>query len=154
MPTAAKLFAAVAFTLVGFLAAEIFKPHMPEGTQFGFFSQISALIGLVCGWRVIGREAGHGWWESANAGMKTIVAMLALALLIFSIEEMLVQAFRRSYDSPMEAVIGTISRSKRFSAHALIAFCWLSRPKRSVSSRVMPYSLAMRSAPSNCDVAS
>ncbi len=109
MPTAAKLFAAVAFTLVGFLAAEIFKPHMPEGTQFGFFSQISALIGLVCGWRVIGREAGHGWWESANAGMKTIVAMLALALLIFSIEEMLVQAFRRSYDSPMEAVIGTIS---------------------------------------------
>lgn len=109
MPTAAKLFAAVAFTLVGFLAAEIFKPHMPEGTQFGFFSQISALIGLVCGWRVIGREAGHGWWESANAGMKTIVAMLALALLVFSIEEMLVQAFRRSYDSPMEAVIGTIS---------------------------------------------
>ena len=52
------------------------------------------------------------------------------------------------------AVTGTISRSKRFSAHALIAFCWLSRPKRSVSSRVMPYSLAMRSAPSNCDVAS
>jgi hypothetical protein len=109
MPTAAKLFAAVAFALVGFLAAEIFKPHLPEGTQFGFFSPISALIGLVCGWRVIGREVGHGWWESANSGMKTVVAMLALALLIFSTEEMLVLAFRRSYDSPMEAVIGTIS---------------------------------------------
>lgn len=109
MPTAAKLFAAVAFTLVGFFAAEIFKPHMPEGTQFGFFSQISALIGLVCGWRVLGREAGRGWWESANSGMKTVVAMVVLALVIFSIEEMLVMAFRRSYDSPMEAIVGTIA---------------------------------------------
>lgn len=109
MPTAAKLFAAIAFTLVGFFAAEVFKPHMGEGTQFGVFSQISALIGLVCGWRILGREVGHGWWESANSGMKTTVAMVALALVIFSIEEMLVLAIRRSYDSPMEAVVGSIS---------------------------------------------
>ena len=109
MPTAAKLFAAVAFTLVAFFAAEVFKPHMEEGTQFGVFSQISALIGLVAGWRVLGREAGHGWLESANSGLKTSVVMVGLALIIFSIEEMLVLAFRRSYDSPMEAVVGTIS---------------------------------------------
>lgn len=109
MPTAAKLFAAFAFTLVAFFAAEIFKPHMSEGTQFGVFSQISALIGLVCGWRILGREAGHGWLESVNSGLKTTVAMIALALVIFSIEEMLVMAIRRSYDSPMEAVVGAVS---------------------------------------------
>lgn len=109
MPTAAKLFAAFAFTLVAFFAAEIFKPHMSEGTQFGVFSQISALIGLVCGWRILGREAGHGWLESVNSGLKTTVAMIALALVIFSIEEMLVLAIRRSYDSPMEAVVGAVS---------------------------------------------
>ena len=109
MPTAAKLFAAVAFTLVAFFAAEVFKPHMGEGTQFGAFSIISALIGLVCGWRILGPAAGAGWGESINAGLRTAVATLILALVIFSIEGMLVLAFRRSYDSPMEAVIGMIS---------------------------------------------
>ena len=44
--------------------------------------------------------------------------------------------------------------SKRSSAHARAARCWLRRPKASVSARVMPHLSAMRSAPSNCEVIS
>ncbi len=40
MPTAAKLVAAVLFAMTGFLAAESFKPQMPEGTAFGAFSRL------------------------------------------------------------------------------------------------------------------
>ena len=106
MPTAAKLFAALAFAVLAFFAAEILKPHMPEGTQFGNFSFYCALIGLVSGWRVMGPAAGRGWWEAVNAGVRTAAVMVAIALLIFSIYQMLVLAFRRSYDGPMEAIVG------------------------------------------------
>jgi len=108
MPTASKLFAAFGLALVALFAAEIFKQYMPEGTQFGAFVPVSMLIGLVCGWRVLGPETGKGYWESANAGLKAAIAMTLLALIIFSIEEMVVVAFRKMYDGPMEAVIGAI----------------------------------------------
>ncbi|SPH18285.1 hypothetical protein DEA8626_01818 [Defluviimonas aquaemixtae] len=106
MPTAAKLFAAFAFAVLAFFAAEIFKPHMPEGTQFGYFSFVSALIGLVAGWRVMGPEAGRGNWQAVNTGVKTSAVMVGLALLIFSTYEMLLLAFRPAYKGPMEAVVG------------------------------------------------
>lgn len=106
MPTAAKLFAAFAFAVVAFFAAEVFKPHMPEGTQFGYFSFVSALIGVVAGWRVMGPDAGRGNWMAVNSGIKTSACAVGLALLIFSTYEMLRLAFRPAYKSPMEAVVG------------------------------------------------
>ncbi len=114
MPTAAKLFAAFALAAVTFFTAQVFMPHMEEGTQFGAFVPISTLIGLVCGWRVLGPEAGRGMWSSANAGFKAAMIAAVLALFIFSTEEMLVLAFRRSYDGPGEAIIGVVKLSVDF----------------------------------------
>jgi hypothetical protein len=114
MPTASKLFAAFGFALVAFFAAEIFKPHMPPGTQFGAFTPVSTAIGLVCGWRVLGRATGRGMVEAANAGLRTALITLLVALFIFSTEEMVVQSFRRAYDSPMEAVVGMVAIAVEF----------------------------------------
>jgi len=114
MPTAAKLFAALAFTLVGFFTAEVIKPHMPPDTQFGAFSEISALIGLVAGWRFLGPEAGHGMMKTANAGLKAGLVMVLLGLVIFSVEEMLVLSFRRTYHGPMEAIVGAVKLAVDF----------------------------------------
>jgi hypothetical protein len=108
MPTAAKLFAAFAFMALGFFAAEIVKPHMPEGTQFGPFTPLTALLGLVCGWRVMGPGAGRGNVQSIGAGVKTSVVLVLLGLLIFSTEQMVVNAFRKTYDGPMDALVGVV----------------------------------------------
>jgi len=59
MPTAGRLFAAFAIAIVGYMTAEAFKPQMPEGTVFGFFSIASALIGLVVGWRTLGPDVSR-----------------------------------------------------------------------------------------------
>ncbi len=40
----------IAFLLIGYFGAEVVKPHMPEGTQFGAFSFVCAGIGLLTGW--------------------------------------------------------------------------------------------------------
>lgn len=109
MPTASKLFAAVAFTIVAFFAANVAVPHLPPGTVIGAFIPISALIGLVGGWRVMGPEAGHGWYLAATSGIKTIAIIVMLAMLIFSTERMLTNAFRRAYDGPMDAVVGIVA---------------------------------------------
>lgn len=114
MPTAAKLFAAFAFGVLAFFAAQVFMPYMPEETQFGAFVPVSALIGAFCGWKVMGPEAGQGNWMAANSGLKTSAYMIGLALIIFSIEGMLVLAFRKTYDGPIEAVVGAIGISVDF----------------------------------------
>jgi len=108
VPTAAKLFAGFAFAVLAFFTAEIYKPHMPESTQFGYFSFVSSLIGLVAGWRVMGPEAGHGNWAAVNSGVKTAAVMVCLAAAVFSTYEMLVRAFRPSYKGPMEAVVAIV----------------------------------------------
>lgn len=105
MPTAAKLVAALVFALIGFLAAEIFKPQMPEGTQFGWFSPICAGIGLLCGWIIMGSLAGRGLRVALGSGVRTAVTVAFWALIGFSIYEMLLRSTRLRYDGPMEAVL-------------------------------------------------
>ncbi len=109
MPTAAKLFAAFAFMALGFFAAEIVKGHLPPGTQFGAFTPITALIGLVCGWRVMGPAAGRGSVQAFGSGVRASVVMVFGGLLVFGIERMLVNAFRRTYDGPMDALVDVVS---------------------------------------------
>jgi len=114
MPTAAKLFAAFAFTLVGFFAAQVVMPHMSEGTQFGAFVPVSALIGLVVGWRVLGPDAGKGYYMALGSGIKASAVMVLIALFIFSTYRMLENAFRRQYDGPMDAIVGIFEEALEY----------------------------------------
>jgi hypothetical protein len=107
MPTAAKLLAALAFALVAFLAAEAFKPLMPEETVFGWFSQICAVFGALCGWMVMGSRAGRGWTTAMGVGLTTSAAVAVVSVFAFSGREMVFRSMNRRYDGPMEAVVGT-----------------------------------------------
>lgn len=106
MPTAAKLVASLAFALTGFLAAEAFKLGMPEGMAFGPFSLVIAAIGLICGWRISGRLAGHGNLASIGYGLRTSVTIVFWGLLIYSTERMIQRALDMLYNGPIEAVLG------------------------------------------------
>ncbi len=106
MPTAAKLTGAVLFALVAALAAHLFIPTLPEGTQIGYFREISAAVGFICGWRVMGTLTGRGYTEAMGSGIRTSVAILFWLLLGFSIYEMIRKSMKMLYDGPMEAVVG------------------------------------------------
>lgn len=109
MPTMSKLIAAVAFAAVAWLAAEAFKPAMPGGTQWGQFLPISAAIGLLCGWIVMGKLSGQGYRASAGFGVRTSVTLAVWALLVFSVVLMVRKAFKKRYDGPMEAIVDIFS---------------------------------------------
>ncbi|MCB2110843.1 MAG: TrgA family protein [Defluviimonas sp.] len=119
MPTAAKLFAALAFAVLGFFAGEVALPHLPPGAQPANFSFYCMLIGLVCGWRVMGPAAGRGNLESVNAGVRTAAVMTLLALIIFSIVQMFILAYRHQFDGPMDAVVGIFGIAVNFGASLL-----------------------------------
>jgi hypothetical protein len=106
MPTAAKLTAAVAFALLALVAADTFVKHLPAGTALGFFREITAAIGFVVGWIVMGALAGHGYREAIGHGIRTSITVVFWALLGFSIYFMIRKSMHMMYDGPMEAVLG------------------------------------------------
>lgn len=106
MPTTTRLVSALWFAAVGWLAANAHVPSLGENAQIGAFREITALIGLLSGWLVMGRLAGRGWVESVNGGVRCSVTLAFSALLGFSAWLMLGEALRKRYEGPMEAVVG------------------------------------------------
>jgi len=106
MPTASKLVGAVLFAIVAAIAAHLFIPVLPEGTQVKLFREISAGIGFICGWRVMGRNTGRGMSEAVGTGIRTSVTTLFWVMLGFSIYQMVLRSTKMLYDGPMEAVVG------------------------------------------------
>ena len=104
MPTAAKLFGATAFALLGWLAANIYVNAMPEGAQAGLLREIVAFLGMIIGWRVAGGNADKGYNAATGTGMRTGIILVFFALLGFSIYEMVLMSMQMRYDGPMEAV--------------------------------------------------
>ena len=109
MPTAAKLVAAVFFAMLGYLMAEAFKPTQPEGLQFGYFGEICAGIGLVCGWIVMGALVGKGYGRAWGLGVRTAITTIFWATLAFATYEMVLRSMKLRYDGPMEAVVAAIA---------------------------------------------
>lgn len=106
MPTAAKLVAAVCFAAVGWLAANAHIPALQAGAPIGAFREITALIGLIVGWTVMGGLVGKGYGEAAGSGLRTSVTLVFFALLGFSTYHMILQSTKMVYDGPMDAVLG------------------------------------------------
>ena len=104
MPTASKIIAAICFAIFGGIAALVVKPALPEGTQFGYFVEISAFIGLLCGWFIMGPLTRRSYREAMGTGVRTAITIVIWALLVFSIYRMVILSMQMRYDGPMEAV--------------------------------------------------
>jgi hypothetical protein len=118
MPTAAKLFAAVGFALVAFMACEVFKTTVPERTVWGVFNPVGAAIGFLCGWRVMGRLAGQGYGSALGYGLRTSVTILFWILLVWSIHQMIMRSLNMRYGGPMEAILGIFEFMLEFGREA------------------------------------
>lgn len=113
MPTAAKLFSAIVFAGVAWLAALLYSQTMPDGRPAGLIKEISALVGVFCGWFVMGRFArrGRGRIESMGAGVRTSLAIVVALVLLFAVREMLQRSVDGRYDTPMDALLGVFERA-------------------------------------------
>ena len=104
MFTAPRLVAAVLLAGVGFVASDLIRPLMPEGTQFGWFNYVNAVLGAIMGWVVIGKRVGRGVSAAVGNGVTGAAALIFWGLFTQSVNEMLRLSLRRRYDGPVEAL--------------------------------------------------
>ncbi|SLN20962.1 hypothetical protein PSA7680_00777 [Pseudoruegeria aquimaris] len=117
MPTAAKLVASIAFALLAYFTSELVKPLLDEGTPTKWFSEGNTLIGLICGWKIMGPRGGEGTRAAIGVGLTTSAAMTAVAIFLHASIEMVKLSMRKSYDGPVEAVAAVFEISFE---HALL----------------------------------
>jgi hypothetical protein len=106
MPTAAKLFGALAFGILGWFAAHVYSGQLPEGAAIGRLREIVAFVGVIAGWRIMGGAAGRGYYAAAGAGIRAGIVMVFFSMLGIAIYEMVLLAIKMRYQGPMEAVLG------------------------------------------------
>lgn len=109
MFTAAKVVAAIAFAFVAWMASNLIRPYLPDGTQIAWFHEVSAAIGLVSGWIMSGARAGDGIRASIGYGLTSGVLIVFWGLFIFSGEEAFQRSLARRYEGPIEAIGDMIS---------------------------------------------
>ena len=107
MPTAAKLVAALWFAALGWLAANAHVPALGENASVGWFRELTGLLGLLVGWRVMGNLAGGGYVDAIGSGLRSSVTLAVLALLLFSAYLMVMKSMgSNAYGAdPMVAVL-------------------------------------------------
>lgn len=119
MPTANNLVAALCLAFLGAVVAELVKPQMPEGYDFGYFTLVSAALGLAVGWKVMGPRAGRGGMMAINNGITGVLTLMVVGLLVFGGNEMLARALKRRYDEPIEAIQQIVELAMEFGLYLL-----------------------------------
>lgn len=104
MPTMGKLAAAIGLGIVGWVGSDLFRPLMPEDTNFGWFNYVNAGLGMFCGWRITGRRLGHGYAQGFSAGLTGVAALVFWAVFFQSLNEMLKRALDNRYDGAVEGI--------------------------------------------------
>lgn len=105
MPDAARLVAAASLALLAFIISGQIMPLMPEGTGFGYFTHVNVILGILCGWIIMGKRAGRGITPGINNGLTGIASLIFWGLFVQGCYEMVRQAMRNRYDGPFEAVL-------------------------------------------------
>ena len=110
MPTAAKLIAAIFFAVTTMIASELFKPYMPDGYQFGYFTYMNGAIAASVGWKLIGGRAGNGVTSAINNGVTALVALVLVLLFTHSFRLMILQSTGIGYGSLNEALQDVVQK--------------------------------------------
>ena len=89
MPTAPKLIAAILLGGLGFGVAMMVIANVPEHVPAGSVPFIAAGLGLLWGWRFLGRGVGRGVSTGAGIGLTAALALAVSALLLVGFIQMI-----------------------------------------------------------------
>ena len=119
MPTGSKLVAAICLAILGAIVAEMVKPLMSEGINFGHFTYVTAVLGMVVGWFHLGKHAGGSLTDAINNGITSVVILILFALFAFGSYEMIDQSLRHRYSTLMEALRGILEIGMEYGQYLL-----------------------------------
>lgn len=109
MPTGARLVSAIVFAALAYLAATIvhgiLEREAGSTVNVSYFKEIMAVIGVLCGWIIMGKRASNGLRAAIGGGILTSVAIVFWGLLAFSLREMIILSTKMRYDGATEATV-------------------------------------------------
>ncbi|MDE3239979.1 MAG: TrgA family protein [Paracoccaceae bacterium] len=104
MPTAARLFGALCFAILAFVASVAVVPYLPKDTPVGYMPLINAGIGVLVGWMIVGANAGQGYALALTNGLRGAVTIVFFSVLLFAGREMIIRSMHRLYHGPQDAL--------------------------------------------------
>ncbi len=108
MPDRAKVMGALCLCALAYILSEMIKPHFLEDFNFGYFTYVNMVLGVLVGWIFMGKRAGFGIVPAINNGITGVVTLVIIAVAIQSVNEMLRLAMRHRFDGAFEAVLEII----------------------------------------------
>lgn len=105
MPNAPSLFAALSLAIIAFIVSGQIMPLFEEGKDFGYFTHVNMIIGIIVGWKVLGPRSGAGMTPGITLGITGVFVMVFWALFVQGCYEMFRLAMRNRYDGPFEAIM-------------------------------------------------
>ncbi|MEM9796949.1 MAG: TrgA family protein [Pseudomonadota bacterium] len=118
MPTPAKLVSAILFAALAWWTGEtIVREVLPDGSSVGRLREVMAFMGLIIGWKVIGRATtgrmnrGTTVTVAITAGVAAAFVFLALGIVLHGFYEMIIRSLDSTYTevgAAMNAMLGFI----------------------------------------------
>jgi hypothetical protein len=108
MPDSSRVMGALCLCAMAYILSEMSKSQFIEDFNFGYYTYVNMLLGVIVGWTFMGKRAGNGLVPAINNGVTAMFSLLTLAILVQSINEMLRLAMRNRYDGPFEAVLSVV----------------------------------------------
>ncbi|QQA41532.1 TrgA family protein [Pelagovum pacificum] len=111
MPTFARLAAAIFYAALAWYVSEyLIEPMLPEDADPGRFAEFTAVVGLFCGWSIVGSRAGLGFAAMMGVGLTGAVITLLWAVFLLSFYEMILDSLNMLYPGPMAAVVDVFDK--------------------------------------------
>ena len=117
MPTMSKLFGAICLAGLGYGVAILIAAHLPEEQKPGYLFVVSVLMGIIIGWRFLGKRGGDGTSSAIGSGISAMLFLVVSSLFALAVIEMLRRALKKVYDGPISAIEGVFEICTEFAPY-------------------------------------
>jgi len=108
MPNTSKVSGSLCLCALAYILSELAKPQFIEDFNFGNFTYVSMLVGVIVGWVIMGKLAGFGLVSAVNNGVTSTFSMVLVVIFIQSANEMIRLSMRGRFDGLFEALLEII----------------------------------------------
>ena len=109
MPTGARLVSAIFYGFLAYVGAQIvhaiYEAEIGYDLDWWFFAEITAVVGILVGWKFAGTKVGDGYYLGMQNGLISTLILVFYAVLLWAIVEMVQESMKLKYPGATAAVV-------------------------------------------------
>ena len=124
MPSSSKVSGSLCLCALAYILSELAKPQFIDNFNFGYFTYVSMLVGVIIGWVLMGKRAGFGLVSAINNGVTSTFSMVLVVIFSQSSNKMIRLYMCGRYDGLVEALLEIILIGIDFVVKVFSAALW------------------------------